>query len=371
MLTDNNASDDCSEQIRQQVAAAVASKTPLRISAGNSKSFYGNHVDAQKISVLTHHGIIEYQPTELVVTVRSGTRLKDLQMELKANNQMLAFEPPEHSEHTTIGGVIACGLSGPGCAAFGSARDFVLGITVINGKAEKLKFGGQVMKNVAGYDASRLMVGAQGTLGVLLDISIKVLPVKESEKTLKFAVELNQAIHHLQLWVKKGLPITASCYYKDTLYLRLGSTSSAVKKTLNTINKKFSCEEIDTNFWLQLKNQTHDFFSKNYSTDSNKLWRCSHQTATERYGDTDNQLIEWNGALRWLASDENMHIKAAEYGGHATRYPIAGIDNDIGSDKTPDIFQPLQPGLLKIHQHLKQAFDPDNILNPHRLYTDL
>lgn len=368
MSTNNNAADH-SEQIRQQVAAALANKTPLRISAGNSKSFYGNHVEAQKLSVLDHHGIIEYQPTELVVTARSGTRLKDLQAELKANNQMLAFEPPEHSENTTIGGVIACGLSGPGCATFGSARDFVLGITIINGKAEKLKFGGQVMKNVAGYDASRLMVGAQGTLGILLDISIKVLPVKESEKTLKIVVERDDAIHHLQQWVKKGLPITASCYYKDTLYVRLGSTSSAVKQTENTLNTQFSCEEIDANFWIQLKNQTHEFFAKNYLSDTNKLWRCSHQTATERYGDTDNQLIEWNGALRWLVSDENMHIKAAEYGGHATRYPIARSDND--SDKTPDIFQPLQPGLLKIHQRLKQAFDPDNILNPNRLYTGL
>ena len=366
MHTNDNAIDNSAEDIRQQVAAAIETKTPLHICAGNSKAFYGNKIEAQVINVADHCGIIEYQPSELVVTVRSGTRLNDLQAELKDNNQMLAFEPPIHNENTTIGGVIACGLSGPGCAAFGSARDFVLGTTIINGKAEKLKFGGQVMKNVAGYDASRLMVGAQGTLGILLDISIKVLPVKEIEKTLKISAELNDAIHRLQQWIKIGLPITASCYFKGTLYLRLGSTRSAIQKTVETINKQFSSEEIDADFWLQLKNQTHEFFSAKPTADSRNLWRCSHQTATELYGDTDNQLLEWNGALRWLVSDGDLHNKAAELGGHATRYPISDYGNN-----TPDIFQPLQPGILKIHQRLKQAFDPDKLLNPNRLYTGL
>jgi len=364
MPAQNKATDNSAEEIRQQVAAATENETPLRINAGNSKSFYGNEVEAQTIDLLDNHGIIEYQPSELVITVRSGTRLSELEAELKANNQMLAFEPPHHSIDTTIGGIIACGLSGPGRTTYGAARDFVLGATIINGKAEKLKFGGQVMKNVAGYDASRLMVGAQGTLGILLDISIKVLPVNESETTLKIVVELDDAIDHLRQWIKQGLPITASCFLKDTLYLRIGSTPTAVRQTCKTINKLFSTEEIDADFWLPIKNQTHDFFSSKQSG-LNTLWRCSHQSATEFYGDTENQLVEWNGALRWIYSDKNLHAIAAGYGGHATRYPINS------SKQTSDIFQPLQPELLKIQQRLKQAFDPKNLLNPGRLYTDL
>ncbi|MCK4674495.1 MAG: glycolate oxidase subunit GlcE [Gammaproteobacteria bacterium] len=362
--------NDISDNLLEQVKNAFNNKTPLRIAAGDSKSFYGNHINAQEIKLLEHKGIIEYQPSELVVTVHSGTLLSELEAELKANNQMLAFEPPQHNKNTTIGGVIACGLSGPRRAACGAARDFVLGATIINGKAEKLHFGGQVMKNVAGYDASRLMVGAQGTLGVLLDASLKVLPVNETEISLKLNTKLYDSIKHMQQWVKQGLPVTASCFLKDTLYLRLGSTHSAVKQSLTTINNHFNTEEIDNNFWLGIKNQTHEFFSASLLADAENLWRCSHQPATEFYDNAENQLVEWNGALRWINSDIELHTIAQQYNGHATRYPLNHIGINNNKPK-PNIFQPLQPGLLKIHQRLKQAFDPDNILNPGRLYTDL
>jgi len=348
----------------EQVTTAYTTKQALLINGGDSKAFYGNHVEGEIVSTAKHTGIIEYQPSELVITVRSGTRLSELEAELKANQQMLAFEPPQHSADSTIGGIVACGLSGPGRAAYGSARDFVLGTTIINGKGEKLKFGGQVMKNVAGYDASRLMVGAQGTLGLLLDISLKVLPIVETEITLKITNGLIDAVSQLRRWIKQGLPITASCFLKGTLYIRLGSTHSAVRHTLDTINKQFDTKEIDANFWMTIKNQTHDFFASKQPT-SDTLWRCSHQSATEFYGDTEKQLIEWNGALRWQYSDENLQAIAAGYGGHATRYPINS------NKQHSDIFQPLQPAMLKIHQRLKQAFDPENILNPGRLYTDL
>ena len=352
-------SNDISNNLLKQISIAFNDKTPLRISAGNSKTFYGNHVNAQAINTLEHKGITEYQPSELVVTVRSGTLLSELESELKANKQMLAFEPPQHSEEATIGGIVACGLSGPRRAACGSVRDFVLGTTIINGRAEKCRFGGQVMKNVAGYDAARLMVGAQGTLGVLLDISLKILPVNESEISLKINTELSHAIKNLQQWTQQGLPVTASCFFKNTLYLRLGSTHSAVKQSLNTINNNFDTEEIDEAFWLSIKNQTHDFF-----TNAN-LWRCSHQMATRFYGDTDKQLLEWNGALRWINSEKDLYATADKHNGHAQRYPLTN------SNETTDIFQPLQPGVLKIHKRLKQAFDPENILNPGRLYADL
>ena len=355
--------NDFSDNLRQQVATACDEKTPLHISAGGSKSFYGNSVNAQAINLLEHTGIIEYHPSELVVTVRSGTKLSELEAELNANDQMLAFEPPQHSAESTIGGVIACGLSGPRRVACGAARDFVLGTTIINGKAEKLCFGGQVMKNVAGYDASRLMVGAQGTLGVLLDMSLKVLPVSKMEVSLKLEVELMEAISSIQQWIIQGLPISASCYYKNTLYIRFSSTPSAVAQSINTVNNSYETQEIDNSFWLDIKNQTHEFFAHDTTADTAKLWRCSHQSTTEFYGDTEQQLIEWHGALRWIKSDDELHTSAAQYNGHATRYPL----NDNGENS----FQPLSAGLFKIHKRLKQAFDPNNILNPARLYTDL
>lgn len=357
--------NDLSNALRQQVANAFKTKTPICIAAGNSKYFYGNKVNAQEISIADHKGITEYQPSELVVTVRSGTLLSELEAELKANNQMLAFEPPQHSEHTTIGGVVACGLSGPRRVACGSARDFVLGTTIINGKAEQLRFGGQVMKNVAGYDASRLMVGAQGTLGILLDISLKVLPLSETETTLQLNTDLNTAIKHIKQWLKLGIPISASCHFNNTLTLRLSSTHSAVKKSAHVINTSFVTEEINNDFWLTIKNQNHDFFSTKNLNDSKMLWRCSHQSSTEFYGNTENQLIEWNGALRWQKSSNELYRDAEKRNGHATHYPINQ------ATQTSDIFQPLQPGMVKVHQRLKQAFDPENILNPVRLYSNI
>ena len=359
--------NDVSDNLLEQVKNAFDNKEPLHITAGNSKAFYGNKVKAQKLSLLEHRGIIEYQPSELVISVRSGTPLSELEAELKANRQKLAFEPPQHSADTTIGGVIACGLSGPGRPAYGSARDFVLGATTINGKAEKLRFGGQVMKNVAGYDASRLMVGAQGTLGVILELSIKVLPISETEVSLKLHTKLGPAVKNLQQWIKQGLPVTASCHLNNTLYLRLSSTHSAVKQSLLTINNSYNTEEIDNDFWLAIKNQAHAFFS-----DAEKLWRCSHQPATKFYDNIEHQLVEWNGALRWINSDIDLRAIAQHYNGHATRYPLNSYDSDSYYNKQKtNIFQALQPGLLKIHQRLKQAFDPEKILNPGRLYTKL
>ena len=356
--------NDLSDSLRDQVATALADKTPLCIKAGGSKTFYGNKAEAQSIDITGHQGITEYQPSELVVTVRSGTLLSELEAELKANKQMLAFEPPQHTANTTIGGAIACGLSGPRRMACGSARDFVLGSTIINGRAEQLRFGGQVMKNVAGYDASRLMVGAQGTLGLLLDISLKVLPISEAEKTLQLKTELNTVVKHIQQWLKQGLPISASCYTNNILSLRLSSTSSAVSSSVNSIKKLLECEEITNDFWLGIKNQNHDFFSASTLNNDQQLWRCSHQTNTPFYDDGD-QLIEWHGALRWVKCNEALYSVAESHSGHACLYPI----NQKNAHN--DIFQPLASPLMKIQQRMKQAFDPENILNAGRLYSDI
>jgi glycolate oxidase FAD binding subunit len=204
--------NDSTIKLCEQLAQAWSNKKPVRIVAGNSKSFYGRSVDGDEISVADHTGILEYHASELVLTARSGTKLSDIENALAENNQMLAFEPPMHTLASTLGGSIACGLSGPRRPFAGAARDFVLGTTLINGKGEKLKFGGQVMKNVAGYDASRLMVGAQGTLGILLDISIKVLPKPEHELTLCFEKNFEEIHNELRPGILQGHPITASCF---------------------------------------------------------------------------------------------------------------------------------------------------------------
>jgi glycolate oxidase FAD binding subunit len=268
---------------------------------------------------------------------------------------MLAFEPPLHTEHATFGGAIATGLSGPRRAYSGAARDFVLGTTVINGKGEILKFGGQVMKNVAGYDVSRLMTGAQGTLGVLLDISVKVLPVAEKEITLMFELDQQTAHDKLRQWTLQGHAVSASCFIDNILSVRLSSTESSVNHSISELGG----EKTDNNLWIQLRHQTHPFF-----TDNTRLWRLSVPPATEPVLQDHKQLIEWGGALRWIASEDPVYEQAAALNGHATRYAL-------NTNKVSDPFQPLGPTLLKLHKQLKQAFDPGLILNPGRTYSGL
>lgn len=346
--------NDLSKDIQAKVKGAYENKKPLCITAGGSKSFYGNEVTGTELNVTEHSGITEYHPSELVLTARCGTKLSEIENALRENNQMLAFEPPMHSENSTFGGCIATGLSGPRRAFSGSARDFVLGTEIINGKSETLKFGGQVMKNVAGYDASRLMVGAQGTLGVLLNISVKVLPLPETELTL--ALELDEINAHKKLheWIKQGHPVTASCHHKNTLYIRLASTENSVQKAAENIGG----ETGDSNLWTSLRNQTHDFFKQD------SLWRLSLPTAGNAITKRENQLIEWFGAQRWVTSNDNLYDTAKTNRGHATRYTL-------NEKPIQDCFQPLDKPMLELHKRLKNSFDPSGILNPGRTYSEL
>ena len=344
---------DIAAELVEQVAHAYTDRDALRIAAGGSKAFYGNTVDGKTLDVSTHAGIIDYRASELVITARSGTKLADIETALSEQNQQLAFEPPRHSTTSTIGGVIACGMSGPARPFFGAARDFVLGTKVINGKGELLQFGGQVMKNVAGYDVSRLMVGAQGTLGVILDVSLKVLPKAEAETTLAFEVDATEGHGMLREWLGAGHPITASCHYQGVLSVRLGSTENGVREA----RQKIGGEAIADKLWTQLRDQSHPVFQQN------RLWRFSVPSAAP-IDAADDQLIEWGGALRWRVSDDNLFEPAQRLGGHATRY-------DMTSGRSEEIFQPLQTGMLAIHKHVKHALDPANILNPDRLYKAL
>jgi glycolate oxidase FAD binding subunit len=348
-----SAANDKTEQLRDRIVDAYRAKTPLVISAGNSKSFYGRQVEGEKLQLDRHQGILSYQASELVITARSGTCLQELEAALDQHNQQLAFEPPRHTEHATLGGAIACGLSGPARAFRGAARDFVLGAKIINGKGELLQFGGQVMKNVAGYDVSRLMVGAQGTLGVLTEISLKVLPKSEAETTLAFEVDAAQGHQWLRDWLHQGQPISASCHYRGILSVRLSSTANSIRQA----HKRMGGEIASNELWRQLRHQNHPCFRQD------NLWRLSLPPSTNIHNE-DDQLIEWGGALRWKVSNNDLFEQAQRLHGHATRYALRAAS-------PRSIFQPLQPAILAIHKRIKQAFDPYNILNPCRVYQEL
>lgn len=353
-------SHDNSKLLQQQVQAAYKNKAAMEISGGGSKSFYGRRIAAEKLDMLDHYGVVSYEPTELTITARAGTALKDIETILDKQNQMLAFEPPYYNDSATLGGTIACNLSGPRRAYAGAARDYVLGSRIINGKGEILSFGGEVMKNVAGYDVSRLMTGAMGTLGVLLEVSLKVLPKTEMEATLVQQLDENNALKKLHDWSRSPVPISASCYVDGRLYLRLCGTQRAVRAATDKLGGDVVSDAGE--FWRRIREQQHDFFAG----DGN-LWRLSLASdAPVDMGVGGNMLYEWGGALRWLkktgAAADVIRQAAQTAGGHATCYRC---------HQQEDVFHPLPGAMLAIHKKLKHAFDPAGILNPGRMYNDI
>lgn len=361
---------DISQQLQQQVQQAFEQKKALSIVGGNSKAFYGRlderTATAEKLDVSAHSGVLSYEPTELVITARAGTPLAEIEKLLDDNGQMLPFEPPSFSDSATIGGTIACNLSGPRRAYAGAARDLLLGCKIINGKGEMMTFGGEVMKNVAGYDVSRLMAGALGTLGVLLEVSLKVLPKAEKEVTQIFQCSPSEALDRIHAWSQTPLPISASSYHDSTLRIRLSGATKAVNAAIETVGGETMAE--GPQYWHSLKEQQLDFFTGDDAS-TKPLWRISMASDIESLDlpadyANDDCLYEWGGALRWLKSDapaEVIQNAAAAADGHASLFR-----HQQGS-----VFQPLTPGLLRIHKNLKQAFDPENILNPGKLYPEL
>lgn len=376
---------DISQQLQQQVQNALAQKTALRIVGGNSKAFYGyrdGHTGdrmaaAEALNIAGHCGVLNYEPTELVITARAGTLLSDIEKLLDDNGQMLPFEPPAYSAEATIGGTIACNFSGPRRAYSGAARDFLLGCKIINGKAEILSFGGEVMKNVAGYDVSRLMAGAMGTLGVLLEVSLKVLPKAEMDHTQIFHCSCVEALDKMHTLSQTPLPISASCFHDSVLRIRLSGATKAVSAAIDTIGGDSMDDAAQ--YWQNLKEQRLNFFR-----DDKPLWRLSLASDIESlplgagHDTTHNEadlLYEWGGALRWLKSDANSELiqeTLANVDGHASLFRHSEKSAKLQSSLfQPLLFQPLSPGLLRIHKNLKQAFDPENILNPGKLYPGL
>ena len=358
-------STDISQQLQQQIQSAFEQKTALQIIGGDSKGFYGHTVSAQTLNVSGHNGVLNYEPTELVITARAGTLLSDIEKLLDDNGQILPFEPPSYSPAATIGGTIVCNFSGPRRAYAGAARDFLLGCKIINGKGEILSFGGEVMKNVAGYDVSRLMAGAMGTLGVLLEVSLKVLPKAETDRTLVFNCSVKEASEKVHSLSRTALPVSATSYHDSILHIRLSGTNNAVVAAIKSIGG--DSMESASDYWRCIKEHQHDFFNTEKT-----LWRLSLASDIENVfidDDINDYLYEWGGALRWLKSDiagDKIQGALEKLDGHASLFR-----SGKSTDKTSNIFQPLSPGLLRIHENLKQAFDPKNILNPGKQYPDL
>lgn len=347
------------QQFRQQILAASATGSAICIQGGASKSWYGESVAGDILDTRTYSGVIQYEPTDLYITARAGTPLQEIENLLAQHGQMLAFEPPHFGETATLGGTVAAGLSGPRRATHGALRDYVLGVSMMNGKGEFLRFGGQVMKNVAGYDVSRLMAGSMGSLGLLLDITLKVMPRPACETSLAFAMSEQDALHVLNIWAGQALPISASCYHAGRLLIRLSGSESA----LRLAKQKLGGQELEQihSHWAKLRDHEHHFFMPE---DGLALLRLSLPSTAPALKIRSKSLIEWGGSQRWLWTHESIHSlreQVQAMGGHLTQFRYA--------DPAQPIFTPLSAPLLRIHQHLKKTFDPASIFNRGRLFS--
>lgn len=366
---------DSPRDLIQQVQAAAAARQPLRITGGDTKAFYGQPTDGEILSTTGWSGIVSHEPSELVITVRAGTPLVELEAALAEQGQCLPFDPPRFGAASTIGGVVAAGLAGPARATAGGVRDFLLGLQFINGRGEWLTFGGQVMKNVAGYDVSRVMAGAMGTLGVITDISLKVLPVAPAEATLVFAMGQHDALEQLHRWGGQPLPLNASCWVRDTtasdapelLFLRLRGAVAAVEAACERLTREAVGTRMDNAQagpdWAACRDQSLPFFAAP-SADL-CLWRLSVPQTAPVMALPYAPLIEWQGAQRWLwappSAAAEIRSAAAAVNGHATLFR-AGADGAPGVPR----FDRESPALTAITQRLRAEFDPAGIFNPGR-----
>ncbi|MBI5718560.1 MAG: glycolate oxidase subunit GlcE [Burkholderiales bacterium] len=366
---DLTAHDPALAQLVEQVRSARSRKVSLDIRGGGTKAFYGEtERGTEPLALRALSGISSYEPSELVVTARAGTPLAELEAALAEKNQCLAFEPPRFGKGATVGGMVAAGLAGPARAAVGCVRDFVLGATMLNGRAEVLSFGGQVMKNVAGYDVSRLLAGSLGVLGVILEVSLKVLPRLPATTTLRFDLDEDEALRRLNAWGGEPLPLNASAWWERALVVRLAGATAAVQAAAKKLGGEVIEPALAETFWRGLRDHRDEFFTSAEEAvkGSACLWRLGVPAATPPLKLPGEQLVEWGGAQRWLCTGAPaiaVRETAAAVGGHATLFRAR--------DKTAGVFAPLTPALAHIHRELKRAFDPDRVFNPGRLYPNL
>ncbi len=387
--------DDLSDMLAERVREAAKTGTRLRIRCGGSKDFYGEPLTGEPLDVSAYRGVVSYEPSELVVTVRAGTPLAELEALLASQGQCLPFEPPHFGLDATVGGMVASGLSGPARASVGAVRDYILGAKIINGQGEVLIFGGQVMKNVAGYDVSRLMAGSLGTLGVLLEVSLKVLPIVPAEATLMCAgVSQQQALDLLNAWGGQPLPLNASCWAHDTsaqpprdyLFVRLRGAVAAVDAACPRMSADVTALggevlRMDptqaSNDWNACREQTLPFFAAPPSamtaiSPDLCLWRLSVPQTTPALAlpaVASSPLIEWHGGLRWVWAPAHaaalLRNAAQKAGGHATLFRASTGRGDV--DKVVGVFTPLDAAQQRIQRELQKQFDPAGVFNTSRL----
>jgi glycolate oxidase FAD binding subunit len=351
----------------ERIRAAAAQGAPLRIRGGGSKDFYGESLQGELLETTGLRGIVNYEPSELVVTVRAGTPLAELEQLLAQSGQCLPFEPPHFGPGATVGGMVATGLSGPARASVGAVRDYVLGVNLVNGRGEELVFGGQVMKNVAGYDVSRLVTGTLGTLGLITEVSLKVLPVSPGEATLRFEASQQEALKRLNAWGGQPLPLNASCWVEEDglggLYLRLRGAVAAVEAACRSLGGERLEAASAARQWNALREQATPWFQGSVGRD---LWRLSVPQTAPVLDLPEAPLVEWHGAQRWVrvaaANAERVRRAALQAGGHATLFRTQR--SDASGRMTP-----LAPAIATIHEGLKKQFDPAGIFNRGRLYA--
>jgi len=346
--------------MREAVRAASRTGKTLRPRGGGTKDFFGGPLEGDVLDTTGYAGIVSYEPSELVITARCGTRLEDMESLLAEQGQMFAFEPPRFGSSTTIGGCVAAGLSGPRRASnglyFGALRDHVLGCRLLNAEGELLTFGGQVMKNVAGYDVSRLTVGSMGTLGVIFEVSVKVLPRPPATATLRFELDEAESLERVNDWGSRPLPVSASMWHGGVLHVRLEGASAAVKSACVLLGGD-QLESLEASWlWDSVRDHTHEFFASDRA-----LWRVSVPSTSPLLPLGGSQLIEWGGALRWLRTDTaatEIQKTAKQAGGHARQF--RGGDREMS-------FVPLTDAEDALHRRLKAAFDPKGVFSPRRL----
>jgi glycolate oxidase FAD binding subunit len=371
--------DTALQQVVERVRAAAADATPLRIRGGGTKDFYGEPPqgkEGEELDMRALAGITSYEPSELVVTVRAGTSLAELEAALAEKGQCLPFEPPCFGGDGTVGGMVAAGLSGPARASVGAVRDYVLGATLVNGRAEVLSFGGQVMKNVAGYDVSRVLAGSLGTLGVIAEVSLKVLPVPPAEATLAFACSQADALRLLNEWGGRPLPWNASCWFEQegagALYLRLRGAVAAVEAACAHLGGERTDDARAAGYWQSLRNQQLPWFAMDEG--ANALWRLSvPQTAPVLALDGAAPLVEWHGGQRWYkappgaAQAARIREIARAAGGHATLFRLPGEHAGEHTGGHVPRFDAMSAPIERIHRALMREFDPHGLFNRGRL----
>lgn len=339
---------DLSDEFLGAVASARQAEQKLSIVGTGSKSgLTGDPFNAEGrlLSTVEHTGIVDYRPDELVVTVRSGTPLKELNQTLAREGQMLGCEPPEFRGLGTVGGAVASGIAGPGRAWRGGVRDAVLGVQMINGLGERLNFGGQVMKNVAGFDVSRLQAGAFGMLGLLLEISLKVLPLPQAERTLCLELSLQEAHRRMLEWALEPNPITGTAWLDGVLWVRLSGAEAAVNRAAVQFGGDL---QPDNDFWQALRDHSLPFFRSGVRA-------CRHLPPASPLL-AEDKLIEWNGARRW----SHIEVDGSGYRAFADGYARHRC-RDGGGDRVIADYQ----------ARIKAAFDPDNLFNPELTDADV